>query len=226
MNDIVKKLIDLKNDLDTITINLQKKLTQQETKQMEIIYLDKIPAKIRDQFKAELLKTCKYLGIQPNWLMMVMYAESRVNPQAVNRTSNATGLIQFMPNTAKALSTTVQNIYKMNAVQQLEYVQKYYNWLRGDLKSYYDVYAATFFPRAIGKPDDWVLQTDRTSAGIIAKQNPAVNINKDGKITVGEFKQYVKNTIPKDVQSAVLNTPGNNIVYGLGLLLLLFFTSE
>jgi soluble lytic murein transglycosylase-like protein len=32
-----------------------------------------------------------------------MHAESRINPRAVNKISNATALIQFMPKTAKGL---------------------------------------------------------------------------------------------------------------------------
>ena len=47
------------------------------------------------------------LNIDPKDLLGIMNSESGLNPQAVNKSSGATGLIQFMPATAKSLGTTV-----------------------------------------------------------------------------------------------------------------------
>ena len=54
-----------------------------------------------------------------------------------------------------------------------------------------DVYFAIFFPAAIGKPSDYVLQTSKLSAGLIASQNPAYDINSDGEITVAEVESKI-----------------------------------
>src|SRR5215203_1006885 len=49
--------------------------------------------------------------------------------------SGATGLIQFMPSTAKALGTTVAKLAAMSPVEQLNYVWKYFKGYKGKLKT-------------------------------------------------------------------------------------------
>lgn len=179
----------------------------------DLIYIEKIPANEQPIFKSVLYAICNQLEIaDPNWLMQVFYAESRVNPRALNATTKAAGLIQFMPQTAAALGTSTDALLKMTATQQLDFVQKYFKPYKGRVKSYFDAYLVVFFPAAIGRPDDWVMQTTKLSPEIIAKQNPAINIIKDGKITVAEFKQYVKKTVPVNWQNIffpILNTAQN-----------------
>lgn len=130
------------------------------------------------------------LLINPNWLMAVMYKESRLNEKAVNSRGGATGLIQFMPATAQSLGTSTAALKAMTNVEQLDYVYKYYKPYITKLNSYPDLYLATFFPAALGKADDYILQTSKLSAAAIADANPGIDLNKDRKITVGEFKRY------------------------------------
>jgi hypothetical protein len=159
---------------------------------------------------------CGSLEINPSWLMMVMWSESRLNAQSVNKqpgdpedpqaraAKRATGLIQFMPDTALKLGTTNKALYAMSAIDQLHYVYKYFKPWTGKMKSYFDLYLVTFFPAAIGKPDDYILQTGKLSAATIAKQNPFFDVNKDGKLTVGEIKRRMYESIPKAVVSSVM----------------------
>lgn len=189
---------------------------------MELIYINRIASTLQASFASKLVSIAQALDVDPNWLMQVMKAESGLNPQAVNKqpgdsnnayeraAKRATGLIQFMPGTAKALGTNNQAIYKMNALQQLDLVYKYFFPWKGKMKSYYDVYAVVFFPAVIGKSDSWILQTPSTPAETIAKQNPAINKNKDGVITVKEFKQYVESTVDKSVFAKVFSVLKNN----------------
>jgi hypothetical protein len=178
----------------------------------------------RPAFVAKVRAIASELGTNPNWLMGVMWAESRLNPKAQNTAypvqgGYATGLIQFTPDTARLLGTSTAALLDMDSVQQLDYVKKYFRPYSGRLRSYFDVYAAVFFPAAIGKPDAWVFQTSRLSASTIARQNPAVDLNDDGKITVGEFKEYLKNTIPVRLRKLIFaawNSPFA-IVLTLGL---------
>ena len=142
------------------------------------------------EFLAKVENISAKLLIDPNWLMAVMYKESRLNPQAVNSRGGATGLIQFMPATAQALGTSTAALKAMTNVQQLDYVYKYYKPYITKLNSYPDLYLATFFPAALGKSDDYILQTSKLSAATIADANPGIDLNKDRKITVGEFKEY------------------------------------
>ncbi len=55
------------------------------------------------EFQNRLQAMCSRLKINPEHLKVVMHKESGINPQARNRNSGATGLIQFMPKTARGL---------------------------------------------------------------------------------------------------------------------------
>lgn len=132
--------------------------------------------------------------------MAIMYFESAgtMSPSVQNKSTNATGLIQFMPSTAKGLGTSVEALKKMSAVQQLDYVLKYYKPFKGKIKSYVDTYFVTFFPAAVGMPDNYSLQTSKLSAALIARVNPSFDPNKDGKIQVWEVKKVMLSKLPKE----------------------------
>jgi tape measure domain-containing protein len=78
-------------------------------------------------FLPKLIAGARARGIDPNHLLNVMAVETggSFNPQARNPLSSASGMIQFMRDTAKDLGTTIEAIRKMNATQQLDYVFKY-----------------------------------------------------------------------------------------------------
>lgn len=219
---------------------------------MTLLRINTIPLALQPAFAKRVIEISSELVIQPNWLMQVMWSESKLNPQAVNRqpgdpadpftraASRATGLLQFMPATARSLGTTTQAIYRMTALQQLEYVRKYFLPWKGRMHSYFDVYSVVFFPAIIGKPDTWVLQTSRLPAATIAKQNPAVNLVRDSQITVAEFKEYVRRSVApahrsvvfsqlqqtaSGVVKAVKNNPGPAVVVVAAVGLTLFFYS-
>src|ERR1035437_59670 len=167
-------------------------------------------------FEQTMNSICTELGIHPNSLMLVMWSESRLNSQAVNKqpgdsndpqvrsAKRAVGLIQFMPNVAVALGTTTQKLYAMSSIDQLHYVYAYFKPWTGKLHSYFDLYFVTFFPLALGKPDDYVLETAKLSAATIAKENPFFDANKDGKLTVAEIKQRMYESIPKAIVAEVV----------------------
>lgn len=131
------------------------------------------------------------LNLNPDHLMAVMWSESRLNPRARNPVGGATGLIQFMPATARHLGTTCDALLHMDAERQLDYVEKYFRPYAARCRTFADLYLACFFPAAIGKPGEYVLQTSKLSAGLIAAQNPAFDLNRDGKITVEEFRAWL-----------------------------------
>jgi peptidoglycan hydrolase-like protein with peptidoglycan-binding domain len=163
----------------------------------DIIFKDMIVQKIDDPeaFIAKLYEVSKKLLVNPNWLVYVMWMESKLETRARNKDTNATGLIQFIPSTAKGLGTSVDALYNMTSVEQMDYVYAYYKRFAGKMNSAEDVYFATFLPIAVGKDDNWVMRTQNASAATVAKQNPAVNLNKDSEITVGEFKDYIQKGI-------------------------------
>jgi peptidoglycan hydrolase-like protein with peptidoglycan-binding domain len=145
-------------------------------------------------FNAKLKKVADALGIDPSALIAVMKHESRMNPAAVNPHSGATGLIQFMPKTAQSLGTTTDALRSMSAIDQLDYVYKYYKsvGVRPGMDAG-DLYVATFMPAALGRDDSHVLG-QRGAEGFSGKvyaQNTVLDRNRDGTITVGDIKNSV-----------------------------------
>ncbi len=151
--------------------------------------------KVTSAFKSKVIRICGDLGVDPNWLMAIMYNESRLNPKATNKIG-ATGLIQFTKPTARYLGTSTTALRSMTALQQLDYVKKYYAKAGNRIKSYTDMYLWTFFPIAVGKSADFVLQSRKYSASKIAIQNPAFDTNKDNKLTKLEVEKVMISKIP------------------------------
>jgi hypothetical protein len=131
-----------------------------------------------------------HIGVPADSMLKIMNNESGLRTDAVNPHGGATGLIQFMPATAKGLGTSTAALKNMSATEQLDYVEKYYAPFKGQLHSATDLYTATFYPAALGKPDDYVIGGN--SAGLIARENPIFDIDGDGVITAQNFRDYCK----------------------------------
>ena len=110
--------------------------------------------------------------------------------------SGATGLIQFMPSTAKELTgaqskkAAIEILEKLTPTEQLDYVEKYLKPFKGKLNSIEDVYMAILYPKAVGKDLNYALFKEDTKA---YWQNRGLDINKDGVITKSEASSKVKN---------------------------------
>lgn len=179
----------------------------------------------QDDFIQAVIDGSNSIGIDPNWLMAAMDLETAgtFSPSIQNSSTKATGLIQFMPDTAKALGTSVDDLKQMSNVDQLDYVFQYLKPYSPKIKSFVDLYLTIFFPAAVGQPDSFIIQAKNLSASLIAKLNPLFDLNKDGKITVAEIQQVLLNRIPESLWASFKKRP---VISGLGLLLLgagLFF---
>lgn len=132
-------------------------------------------------FLTRLSEVSQSLGVNPEDLARVMKAESGLNPKATNPYSGACGLIGFMPSTASNLGTSAFELKKMTAVQQLDYVEKYYKPYAGRLRSLEDIYSVTFYPPLLGKDMSYVIGSERGEkyARLIASQNPGIAKGKE-----------------------------------------------
>ena len=145
-------------------------------------------------FKAKLEKVAGALGVKSSDLMAIMKQESGVNPAIYNKAgSGAVGLIQFMPDTARRLGTTTEQLAQMDAVQQLDYVYKYFKMTGVGNGTLGDLYMAVFMPKYVGYDDSTVLgkSGDGGFSGKVYAQNAGLDRKKDGTITVADVKSAV-----------------------------------
>ncbi len=148
---------------------------------------------LRDQpsFWIELQAIAKRLKTEPAWLLNVMASESSFNPAARNGLpgQTATGLLQFIEDTAQGMGTTTEAIRRMSPVEQLRLVEKYLSPFRGRLNSLSNVYSAVF--RGViaeGGDASVVAPLNNTNKELrIYSLNRWLDFNGDGKITKGEL---------------------------------------
>lgn len=142
-------------------------------------------ARVSQEFRAKVREIAERLGFDPNWIMSVIAFETGRSflPSTRNKKSGATGLIQFLPSTARGLGTSTEALARMTDVEQLEYVYKYFQPKAGQIRSMADCYMQVLWPPAVGKSDGYVLWTE---GSIEYTQNRSLDINHDGKITKGE----------------------------------------
>lgn len=216
-------------EVDTSTIKMEpipgnravmtgedKKIENCLCKQYDLIW----GAKVSCEFRKKVVEICKELW--PNdWqntannLMAVMAWETgeSFSPSVKNRQSSATGLIQFMRDTAIQLGTTVEKLEKMTALEQLDYVRKYYYPQRNKKLEFVDFYLQVLFPASMGKPDEHVVFSKdgkgldkndknyslRIKAYPVNKgfdTNPKYG-NNDGMVTKAEIKKGIQKYIDK-----------------------------
>jgi hypothetical protein len=156
-------------------------------------------AKVSPEFREKVRAMCGRLGCQPDHLMAAMAFESveTFSPGVRNPMSGATGLIQFMADTARNLGTSQDDLSEMTAEEQLAYVEKYFQPFKGHLSTLEDVYMAILWPRAVGKANDFVLFAEGTKQ---YEQNSALDKDLDGEITKQETAAIVTATLHKGMR--------------------------
>ena len=136
-------------------------------------------------FVAKVRQICADLGCQADDLMAAIAFESveTFSPSVRNPMSSATGLIQFMSDTARNLGTSTDELAQMSAEEQLTYVEAYFKPYRGHLATLSDIYMAILWPRAVGQPEDFPLFQD---GSIQYAQNAHLDVDGDGVVTKHE----------------------------------------
>ena len=141
------------------------------------------------------------IDVHPDWLASVMSFESGFNPAAVNSMSGATGLIQFMPSTARNLGTTTAALKSLSFQAQLPYVIRYFGEKAG-LRSLEDTYLRVFYPAAIGKPTDYVVGP---AGSKVYEQNYGFDTAHKGYVTVGDITSTIRGVYNRGKASGVVN---------------------
>ena len=147
----------------------------------DAILEESVQQQLKTKFKTQIDKMLSRLGMPLTTFERILRKESGIfDPYAINNNTAATGLIQFMPKTAKDLGTTVENLLTMGPEEQLKFVEKYFSSLKGDRTISkddhgVDWYFLVFYPAAIGKGPDYVIGNEGTAAVNKAYADPDLN---------------------------------------------------
>jgi D-alanyl-D-alanine carboxypeptidase len=142
----------------------------------------------------------------------------------IQNSIGATGLIQFMPATAKGLGTTTDALKQLSRVEQMDWVLKFFRALGLNKKAptpkLQDLYLCVYWPAAVGKPDDFIVNAADSAQ---AKQNASLRA-PDGSITCASVGAAAAKWLPT-IQQALANAgatsqppaaPAGTLVSGSG----------
>lgn len=156
------------------------------------VYVTDLPA-----FEMKVKEVSDKLDVPHEWLMAVMYSESRFDAKAKNfRGSGAVGLIQFMPGTARDMGTSTNALGALTHTEQLDWVFRYMQMFRnkyGEYENLTDFYLAILYPKARGQGLCYVMYAAPSQA---YKQNIGLDIDKDGRVTVGDIDRRMRKLYP------------------------------
>lgn len=147
------------------------------------------------------------LNMDPMHLLAIMHFETggQFRANTTNPVSGAVGLIQFLSPAASDLGTTLEELSQMHRLDQLDYVEAYFNMrIRsfGELDTLEKAYAAVLCPGAITHPQGIMFTADQSVDGacdlqsnpsLAYNQNRGLDRNDDGVITMEEAAQSVRN---------------------------------
>lgn len=185
--------------------------------------LDLFSSKLSIDKIQKVITVSSELGINPNWLLAVMYFESaKTFSPSIKNGIGSVGLIQFTRDKAGLNYKTINgkrylldDLARMTFIQQIDVVKEYYKEVFRMLKitkvnSFVDLYLATFFPKAVNQSDNYIFQTAGLSASKIASQNPIFDKNKDGQVTKNEVVKHFE-TYYKTVFSQINNNDTSSV---------------
>lgn len=152
-------------------------------------------ANVTQEFRQRVIEMAARLGTRPEYIMAVMSFESggSFSPAKENPNTHATGLIQFMPDTARGMLASdgvnvtadrAREIFAaMTPLEQLDYVERYFDQRKfnGRLSTLEGTYTAVLSGRARSGKEDVVFGPGRNY-----RANSALDWNNDGQITAAE----------------------------------------
>ena len=156
-------------------------------------------AKVSPEFRDKARAIAARIGTEPSSLMACIAFETgkTFSPKARNPGSSATGLIQFMRDTARSLGTSIEALAEMTAEEQLSFVYDYLRPFTGRVSELGDLYMAILYPPAVGKPDDFAVFENASKA---YQANAGLDFNHDGVITKRECVSIVEKVLAEGLQ--------------------------
>ena len=149
-----------------------------------------------DAFITKVKSSAKSLNCDPKELLACMAFETgRSFDPGLKNFIGATGLIQFIESTAKSLGTTTAKLAAMTRDEQMDWVLKYFKAgpvAKVSAPKLEDLYMQILWPKAVGKPDDYVLFEAPSKA---YEQNKGLDKTKKGYVTKADAAAKVRDQL-------------------------------
>ncbi len=148
------------------------------------------------EFYDKVIQIANRLNFSADDLMALMNSESGLDHTKEN-SIGATGLIQFMPQTAVSLGTTTEELKSMSAVDQLDYVESYIanakraaGYQSSDRIGPGTLYALVWLPAYANRE---ILAERQNDPREYYAQNSGLDVNGDGVISKADLAQRIEN---------------------------------
>lgn len=171
--------------------------TNYNSKELYLLEQAKVYVYNIEVFEKKVREVSKKLQIPPEWLMAVMYNESKFDASVSNlKGSGAVGLIQWMPETAKEYDITTKQLKNLNHCEQLDFVETYLQKVKkkyGKFNSLTDLYLAILYPKALSNNSLNILFK---KGSVSYTMNAGLDEDNDGKISVLDIDLRMKRLFP------------------------------
>lgn len=171
----------------------------------------------RQAFLKKLIRVSKDLGIEPIWLLHVIFNESKFDTKKSDKLTKGVGLISFLPqvisnfvNLETGKNYNTNDVLQMTNTEQLDLIRAFYKSWFDKMKVKRpivpgDFAALTFYPEVIKKDWDWEFPK------YIIEKNPDLF---KSFATEGKTKKDYYNYIDKILNSKKEYTDSNNNLLG------------
>ena len=155
-------------------------------------------------------------GRNPDYVAATISFESGFRTTVKNPKSSATGIMQVMDGYArKKFGMSASEVGQQSMAWQIRNIVATWSWPKSDDVG--DYHLSHFMPALLGKPDDFVLaekdSSEKLPGGltkgkVYQANSPGIDPNKDGLVTIAEFKSHVRG-----VYSTAAKKPRIPVIY-------------
>jgi hypothetical protein len=165
-----------------------------------------IKGNLGTNFYEKLVQMTSEIGMNPEDLLAVMLTESNIDPASQNPSSNASGLIQFIPSTLKSVGWhgTPEEFRQLSGAEQLDYIQKYIknvmNFNNGrSFKSAHQYYIGNIWPVGLKLPG---VQQNNPSTAILEDHPKTITDPVDNIVWSKKYKDIGINILASTESAA------------------------
>lgn len=136
-----------------------------------------------DPVKRKIIQASRLFGVDPGWMLAIAWVESRLDPKALNQTTGAAGLFQFVPSTAREYNIDPFNVAEacaaatMMVADNIRALEK--SGIEATLTSVYLCHQQGY----VGYSQIWSAAMGRSALSPRRKANMKANVGRECNLT-------------------------------------------